>query len=412
MLRSLLLFALLLTPLLALAKTALIHAETPAPKRFVVEGKRLLDKRPQDTGQARAVFFRGLGYSPYRKGETPQKGGPGNDERYPKDLRLITDLGVNYLHVFPLLMPENFFKALDETALVYGQDIWIDPFAEDILAESWQNQSLERIKRVIDHTYAVGRPDRLLLFSIGDELQAATVRSTNQRHPQVKDYQGKHLSVADRTASEVALAQLIDAAMDYELSQYGERHLYCHTSWTHIGPIADRPDLELEEADLLLPDMGDLLCMNIYTYANGVKSSPPGSVTGSPFQGYLEQLAASSRQPILLTQVGFSTSPIMPRPEVEDYGGHGIDRVPERYRAIWKDLRSAKGTEDYCGLVWFEFHDEWWKIGWMEGDENQLEVADPEEWFGIYALEEGVTPVPKGNIPAEVRRLFAPDQAK
>lgn len=48
------------------------------------------------------------------------------------------------------------------------------------------------------------------------------------------------------------MAMLVDGAMDYELTRYGRRHLYCHTSWTHIGPLADRPDLEVGQKSVLV----------------------------------------------------------------------------------------------------------------------------------------------------------------
>lgn len=30
--------------------------------------------------------------------------------------------------------------------------------------------------------------------------------------------------------------------------------------------------------------MGDLICLNVYTYARGVMTSPPGSVSGTTYQ--------------------------------------------------------------------------------------------------------------------------------
>jgi hypothetical protein len=387
----------------AAGKTAQIHPDTPQPRRFVVQGFRLIDRADD-----KPVFFRGMGYSPYLKGETPQQGaGPGNDDRYAGHLALMGEMGVNYLHVFPLRMPANFFAALDHSDLVYGQDIWIDPFTPDLLDENYLASTLAGVRQVIDHTYAVGRPERLVLFSVGDELQAATVERTDKLHPEVRDYQGKHLTVTGRTASEVAMARLIDGAMDYELSRYGQRHLYAHTSWTHIGPVADRPDLDVPREHVLVPDMGDLLCLNIYTYAHGVVSSPPGSKTGTTFQGYLGELAATTSLPILVTQVGLSTSPIMPRPEVIDYGGHTPENVAKVFRSVWQDIRTARLRDHFCGLVFFEFQDEWWKIGWVPDDEARHEPGDPEEWFGLYELGEGNRLIPKGDLPAVVRSLFS-----
>ncbi len=389
-------------PVIPIGKTARINTNTPEPLRFVTRGTELIDR----TRNA-PVFFRGMGYSPYLPGETPISGmGPGDDGRYAEHFTLFDFLGLNYLHVFPRLMPAGFFQALDRTDLVYGQDLWVHAYAEDFLDETFQSTTLEQIKEVIDHTYAVGRPDRLVLFSIGDELQAESVTRTDARHPDIHDYHGKHVVVTGRTPTEVALARLIDRAMDYELTRYGQRHLYTHTSWTHIGPLADRPDLDVAPANILVPDMGDLICLNIYTYARGVRTSPPGSVTGSAYQGYLEELAAATTKPILITQVGLSTSPFEPKPWVPGFGGHRVEDVPATFRSIWKDVRTAKGHEKYSGLVFFELHDEWWKSHKSPAESTRQDRDDPEQWFGIYEVGTGNSLLPKGNIPQTVGELF------
>lgn len=387
----------------AAAKTSRINPATPQPTRFVVRDQQLFDlTRPKQP-----VFFKGMGYSPFLPGETPMYGvPPANDNRYPEHLRLLKEMGVNYIHVFPRLLPANFFAALDKTDLVYGQDTFVWPYEEDFLDPAYQAKTLTDIREIIDHTYTVGRPDRLVLFSIGDELQAASINSTNAKHPGLHDFKGKHLRLTGRTATEVALAQLVDGAMDYELGKYGRRHLYCHTSWTHVGPVANRPDLEVSQENILLPDMGDLICLNAYTYANGVRTSPPGSVTGSTYQGYLEQLAAEIKQPVLITQVGLSTSPIAPKPHVPGFGGHKVEDVPATFRSVWKDIRTAKGKERFAGLVFFELQDEWWKSGEDPTDNTRHEPQDPEEWFGVYEVDKAGRLTPKGQIPATVKELF------
>lgn len=384
-------------------KTASIAGSTPEPQRFIVRGTSLVDRTT-----AKPVLFRGIGYSPYLPGETPLYGAPpGDGGRYPGHFERIRELGVNYLHVFPLLMPAGFFAELDKTDLLYGQDIWVHGYEEDFLDEDFLKRTLEQIKAVIDHTYAVGRPDRLVLFSVGDELQAASVARTDARHPDVRDYRGKHVTVTGRTPTEVALARLIDDAMDYELMRYGRRHLYCHTSWTHIGPVSDRPDLEVGQNSVLVPDMGDLVCLNVYTYARGVMTSPPGSVSKTSYQGYLEDLAEMTAKPILITQVGLSTSPIAPKPWVPGFGGHRVEDVPAVFRSVWRDVRTARGKEKLAGLVFFELHDEWWKSGEHPEDSTRHEDEDPEEWFGLFEVGEGNRLIPKARIPETVRTLFA-----
>ena len=390
-------------PIVAAPKTSRLTADTPAPTRFIVRGTSIVD-----LANNKSVFFRGIGYSPYLPGETPLNGAaPGDDARYVEHMKLVRELGANYLHVFPMQMPPGFFAQLDKTSIVYGQDIWIEGRTEDFLDNEFQARTFAYIKAAIDHAYTVGRPDRLVLFSIGDELQANGIVITDTRHPEVHDYTGRHVVVTGRTATEVAIARLIDSAMDYELTHYQRRHLYCHTSWTHVGPIVDRPDIEVPAANALTPDMGDLMCLNVYTYANGVKTSEPGSVTGTTYQGYLEALARTAQVPVFITQVGLATSPIEPKPWVPGFGGHGVADVPDAFRAVWKDIRTAMGHEKFCGLAFFELQDEWWKSGEDPADTNRHEENDPEEWFGLYEVGKNNALVAKGRIPETVRNLFA-----
>jgi len=379
-----------------------ISKQTPAPQRYVVKGWKIIDMKRQEP-----LFFKGMGYSPFLPNETPLKGEPpGNDDRYKEHFALMKDMGVNYLHVFPTKMPPNFFTELDKTDMLYGQDIWIWAYEEDFLYEPFLEKTMADIKAAIDHVYKVGRPDRLVLFSIGDELQADSVVRTDSRHPEVRSFKGRHLSVENRTPTEIALARLIDGAMDYELTRYGQRHLYSHTSWTHIGPIGDRPDIEVPKANMINPDLGDLICLNIYTYARGVRTSPPGSVTGTTYQGYLEDLTAQANKPVFITQVGLSTSPFEPKPWVPGFGGHKIEDVPRAFEAIWKDIKTAKGNEKICGVSFFELNDEWWKSGEDPTDSTRHEIEDPEEWFGLFEVGSDLRLVPKGKIPEALKRLY------
>lgn len=384
-------------------KTMTLNPATPEPTRFVVRGISLIDLRHP----GKPLFFRGIGYSPFLPGESPVTGQqPADDGRYPHHLALIKAMHANYIHVFPRLMPPKFFKALDTTDFLYSQDVWVWSYEDDFLAPAFQEKTLGDIKEVIDHTYKVGRPDRLVLFSIGDELQAKCIVSTDKRHPDVHDYHGRHLSVTGRTPTEVAMAMLVDKAMDYELTRYGRRHLYCHTSWTHVGPLADRPDLDVGPEHVLDPDIGDLICLNVYTYAHGVVSSPPGSVTGTPYQGYLEELAAKYNKPIFVTQVGLATSPIAPRSDIPGFGGHKPPEVAGTLASVWRDIRTAKGAQKFCGISIFELQDEWWKSAKGPAASLHQDANDPEEWFGIYAANTRGQLIPKKPIPGAIARFY------
>lgn len=239
---------------------------------------------------------------------------PANDNRYPGQVKLMQDLGATFIHVFrgscrptsspPWTRPT---WSTARTLCLAVRARFSRPGLPGADPQGHQGDHRPHLQSW------PARPAGAVLHrrrAAGRRIFA----STNARHPGHHDFTGKHLRLTGRTAAEVAMAQLVDGAMDYELRTYGRRHLYCHTSWTHVGPVADRPDLEVSAENVFLPDMGDLVCLNIYTYANGVRTSPPGSTTGTTYQGYLEQLAAEMTQPILVTQVGLSTSPIAPKP--------------------------------------------------------------------------------------------------
>lgn len=383
-------------------KLSSLTSYTPDPQRFLVRNGKIIDQQTQQP-----VFFKGIGYSPYYPGESPIHASIiADDGRFQEHFKILKSLGANYLHVFPMQLPAVFFQQLDASDIVYGQDVWMFPYAEDFLNEAYQQKTWKTIQQVIDYTYRQGRPDRLVLFSIGDELQPASVARTNAWHPEVRHFSGKYVQVSNRTPTEIALARLIDRAIDYELSTYGQRHLYCHTSFTHIGPLA-RPDLDIDKADMINPDIGDLVCLNIYRYARGVVTSQPGSSTGSSYQGYLEELAEQSNMPIFITQAGYSTSPFPPKPKnYPEFGGNSHTKTSNGMKKIWQDVQTAKGNEKFCGIAWFELHDEWWKSGETADDPLQQAIEDPEEWFGLYSLGAENRLVPKGKIPATVRSLF------
>jgi hypothetical protein len=81
--------------------------------------------------------------------------------------------------------------------------------------------------------------------------------------------------------------------------------------------------------------------------------------------------------------------------------------VPLIFESVWRDIRTARGRESYCGLVFFELQDEWWKSAKGPEEAARHDADDPEQWFGIYEVGKNNALVPKGAIPATVKRLFA-----
>jgi len=137
-----------------------------------------------------------------------------------------------------------------------------------------------------------------------------------------------------------------------------------------------------------------------------VTTSPPGSVTGTSYQGYVEELAAQTEKPVFITQVGLSSSPFEPKPWVPGFGGHRVEDVPEAFADVWRDVQTAQGREKICGLSFFELNDEWWKSGEDGLDATRHNEEDPEEWFGIFSIGPDRRLKPKGRIAETIKTLF------
>lgn len=370
---------------------------------FAVNGTTLLRNNSP-------FFIKGLDYGGWPIGYSPHytESFPDDSELFRKDFDLISGLGANFVVVYPQLMPRSFFDELSRKELFYSRDIYIDGYTEDLHDSIFKKNSENQIKKVIDNTYTNGNPNRLVFFSVGDEVNAGTIFRTDTRHPEIREFNGNFINMTG-TPSEVAIAELVDFAKSYESTTYGTTHLYTHSSWTHIGPVRG-PDLEVSEDSIFFADFGDLIAMNIYTYARGVKSSNGGSVTNRPFQGYLEELGDLVTKPIVITQTGLSTSPIAPNPQIPEFGGNTTEEQASTLRQSWEDLTTARNKEKYAGICFFEFSDEWWKgpIGDPPAatrDPFFQESDDPEEWFGIYTINRE----PKGNVPQTLKDIFTQD---
>ena len=80
--------------------------------------------------------------------------------------------------------------------------------------------------------------------------------------------------------------------------------------------------------------------------------------------------------------------------------------MPSTLQSVWQDIRTARGREHFSGLVFFELQDEWWKSAKDREGALRHDPDDPEQWFGIYEVGTNNTLIPKGTIPATVKRLF------
>jgi hypothetical protein len=156
--------------------------------------------------------------------------------------------------------------------------------------------------------------------------------------------------------TEKFLSELYDYAKSLD-----PNHFVTHANWPPLD------DLDLS--------FFDVISFNIYTYW-------PLKVVDRGYYDYIRNLSERyPEKPLLVTEFGYSTSP--DGPGDGGYGGNSEEEQAELIKECWNAIVDA---ECIGGMV-FEWNDEWWKNNCYGEDKNTHESDDPEEWFGIIAVE-------------------------
>jgi hypothetical protein len=357
---------------------------------FYVENSRIVNKSGE------ILNIKGLVYSPYYPSESGGDDLP-NDDRYFDHLNRIENLGANSISVFPQKMPENFFTALKESNLNYVQIIDINLYDgsdnRDLLSNDYQEKAFNHIKEIIDYNYSFKTIDKLLYFVLGYEINPTFIQYTNNYHKDINSYKGKYIEIENKTASEVALAKLLDKSINYEVKKYSHRSLYSHNSFPAYNL--------LDQNSLLFPDFFDIVSINLYPsffynkndYFKEIKEDSIKHVNNG-FLDYLKTLDKKTNKPIVISELGLpSVNNANYINGVPAYGDNSEKAVSSLYLRSFNDIKEflKEKNNSFAGLFYFEFLDEWWKNGEEENDANYHNPNDPEEWFGIYSVKKNNT---------------------
>ena len=127
----------------------------------------------------------------------------------------------------------------------------------------------------------------------------------------------------------------------------------------------------------------DFVCFNVYTWSPVMTSK-----YGMGYRPFIEHLkkALAPEKPLIVMEYGVSVGPY-------DVSGHGYGGASEEQQAsesvaMLRDILAAGAA----GAAYTHFADQWWKVG-----SNAEQDDDPEEWFGMLALD------PKGGPAMEGR---------
>ncbi|MDD5067939.1 MAG: hypothetical protein PHF84_12915, partial [bacterium] len=347
----------------------LYSAETPMRKTF--SHGLSVDKDHIYLNNSR-FLVKGISYSPYYPGERNHDNMKKADFR--KDLTGIAQAHANTIILY-WIRPEKVYLSCRELNLKIIQGITLDE-TEDFQNPRFKKRIMVRIKYLVDFIHKNGFSDLILAYFIGGEIDPLNIKASNFKYKTMQNYKGKHYSGKRKlNSAENFLLEMADYLRDYEESTYGKSHIVSHINW----PYGE---------DVLNIDFMDIALFDVYSYwPPRVANFPtPGSVTGTVYQGYIENLKARyTNTPVVISEFGYSTAP-------ED----DLASVSEETQACelvnrWVDILTARHV--LAGASVFEWNDEWWKQGKgaemvsREQDPMSHDKDDYEEWFGIISID-------------------------
>jgi hypothetical protein len=138
----------------------------------------------------------------------------------------------------------------------------------------------------------------------------------------------------------------------------------------------------------------DFQSENAYSYAVPFyrPQTKPGSVSGTQFQGWIEEVKARvPSKPLLITETGLSVSPLVGHvgPPAYGYGGNTENEQADGILSNLQDIETSAFPT--AGVCIHEYQDAWWK--YEAEDSKTQDPADIEEWFGLVKIQDNGTGV-------------------
>ena len=276
-------------------------------------------------------FIKGVDYSPHMPGENCTEFGKAN---YTQDFEWMKQANINTIRTYDWI-PEEILANATEYEIKVIEGIWIPTdgnFSDETFKNECKNHIAEVINRDKDKSCIIG-------WCIGNELNESAVEKVGKEE-------------TEKFLKELYIyAQSLDS---------NPNHFVTHANW----PPLDYLDLSFF----------DVISFNVYSYW-------PPKVVSRGYYGYLCDLKRKyPNKPILITEFGYSTSPN--GSGNCGYGGNSEEEQADCIKQRWNDIVRA----GCLGGIVFEWNDEWWKNNCTGDDKNSHDPNDPEEWFGVIAV--------------------------
>ncbi|MCK5267693.1 MAG: hypothetical protein KAR07_05985 [Spirochaetes bacterium] len=330
-----------------------------------------------------------IGFEPFMPGESP------GDQDYPTKinytyaLQKIKELNCNTVYLLtgdPANLQTAFFEQAKAEGIFIILGLW---FSGD--AEYWPggNSTIVNFQDVGFKTHVktlitnfiikfhnIGGVDyssQILYVTLGNEFTTDALTRTVTDHPTLTSYNGTYVSAASGShPAECFLAEMADYFKKFEMQNYGHTHYITHHTWPTVSP------------GIVKFSFLDIISYNVYSYdPPSVSGHAGGSVTGTPYQGALEEYVSFyPNKPFVVSEFGRSVAPDGTASPVTNQVGQAVELLNR-----WTDITS---TTNIAGGSIHQLFDQWHKNGYQFPNEfnskDSHNTVDYEEWFGIIGI--------------------------
>jgi tetratricopeptide (TPR) repeat protein len=359
------------------------------------------------------TYLAGVNFSPAAPGFFPALP-PTDGSLYAQWLNEAAQLNVNTLRLYTLL-PPAFYRAYAhhtdagrQTALI--QQIWVpDPPNNDLWDRKFTDDVRKEIRYSVDAIhgrgdvpplpsggggiYDVDIADHVAALMLGGDINGAVRARTDVLNLERTKYDGKYVSLADGSATEIWYAQMLDYLIEYETTTYNWQHPVAVVNVLSIDPMNNPIEARLKTT----PGFGAGLfaAYSAFPYFPETMlhnqqllraSDREGS---NPVYGWLRSLRNSIPYPVLVSEYGMATSLGVSQFQQNgwNHGGHSQTQQAELVRRLHRGIKEA----DVAGEMVFELIDEWHRHNWpSEGfaapaDHRPmwLNAVDPAPHYGL-----------------------------
>ncbi|WP_042478080.1 hypothetical protein [Bacillus ndiopicus] len=364
-------------------------------------------------GKWEQIVFKGVNLGMGKPGAFPGEAAITEDEYY-RWFKQIADMNANTIRVYTL-HPPGFYNALarynekySDKPLYVLHGVWIEEEGLEANFDAYDEKTLEdfqnEMKRIVDvihgNKYVEPRPGHasglyeadiskyVIGWVLGIEWYPDVVVGTNEKHASIGQYSGTYFETKDASPFEYWLAEQMDLVTMYEKEKYNWMRPMSFTNWVTTD-LLDHPSEPSEDEDLvavnpnviytkdLMNDIGQFASYHVYPYYPDLFNFDEGYLNYVDFRGnknsyagYLNELHAAHRMPVLIAEFGIPGSRGMTHENVYGWNQGFMSETEqgETLQHLYEDIMN----EGLLGGLVFTWQDEWFKRTW-----NTMDYDDP-----------------------------------